>query len=71
MEADNVDYDTPKNKAIELSNFDGNDVLKSYYKYDKYVFTILILVQRLAKFRYCEKATNFEKKISCLVFEII
>ena len=39
MEADNVDYDTPKNKAIELSNFDGNAVLKSYYKYDKYVFT--------------------------------
>ena len=37
MEADNVDYDTPKNKAIELSNFDRNDVLKSYYKYDKYV----------------------------------
>jgi len=35
MEADNVDYDTPKNKAIELSNFDGNDVLKSYYQYDK------------------------------------
>ena len=47
MEADNVDYDTPKNKAIELSNFDGNDVLKSYYNYDKYVSTILILVQRL------------------------
>ena len=39
MEADNVDYDTPRNKAIELSNFDGNDVLKSYYKYDKYVST--------------------------------
>ena len=71
MEADNVDYDTPKNKAIELSNFDGNAVLKSYYKYDKYVFTILILAQRLAKFRYCEKATNFEKKIFHLVFEII
>ena len=41
MEADNVDYDTPKNKAIELSNFDGNDVLKSYYEYDKYVSTTL------------------------------
>ena len=52
MEADNVDYDTPKNKAIELSNFDRNDVLKSYYKYDKYVSTILILVRRLTKFRY-------------------
>ena len=37
MEADNVDYDTPKNKTIELSNFDRNDVLKSYYQYDKYV----------------------------------
>ena len=71
MEADNVDYDTPKNKAIELSNFDGNDVLKSYYQYDKYVSTILILVQRLTKFRYCEKATNFEKKFFHLVFEII
>ena len=52
MESDNVDYDTPKNKAIELSNFDRNDVLKSYYKYDKYVSTILILVRRLTKFRY-------------------
>ena len=35
MEADNVDYDTPKNRAIQLSKFDVNDVLKSYYQYDK------------------------------------
>ena len=26
MDADNVDYDTPKNKAIQLSNFDENNV---------------------------------------------
>ena len=26
MDADDVDYDTPKNKAIQLSNFDENNV---------------------------------------------
>ena len=26
MDAENVDYDTPKNKAIQLSNFDENNV---------------------------------------------
>ena len=72
MEADNVDYDTPKNKAIELSNFDGNDVLKSYYQYDKYVSTILILVQRLTRSSgIVRRPQTLKKKIFYLVLEII
>ena len=64
MEADNVDYDTPKNKAIELSNFDRNDVLKSYYKYDKYVSTILILMQNLQNSGIVRRPQTLKKKLS-------